>query len=181
MLLRAHVYLRDLGGHIPGQEVLAYITGIRLIAGGMAIFWRRSARAGAVAVAIVYFAPARRVRRLTTVFQPRLRSRVIVVVERTPANVPAFLDLASKLSRRPVQGWNGWKSGKKDYEYEKGNSGSWSCRISVAIAGSASVRHVPHASERSPTRKLSEPGPCCFLNRAGRFGHRRERSGEKRN
>jgi len=53
----AHQPIQDLGDHIPGQEVLAFITGIWLIAGGMAIFWRRSARAGAVAVAIVYFVP----------------------------------------------------------------------------------------------------------------------------
>jgi hypothetical protein len=41
-------------GHIPGEQVLATVAGIWLIAAGMAILWRRTALAGAVGAAIVY-------------------------------------------------------------------------------------------------------------------------------
>jgi uncharacterized membrane protein YphA (DoxX/SURF4 family) len=52
---RAHQPIQALGDQIPGREVLACITGIVMIAGGVAILWRRSARAGAAALAIIYF------------------------------------------------------------------------------------------------------------------------------
>ena len=43
------------GDHIPGQRIFAYITAIWLIAAGATILWRRTARAGAMASAIMYF------------------------------------------------------------------------------------------------------------------------------
>ncbi len=42
------------GDHIPGVTIFAYITAVWLIAGGAAIVWRRSARFGAAALAILY-------------------------------------------------------------------------------------------------------------------------------
>lgn len=51
----AHQPIQAFGEHIPGREILAYIAAIWLIAGGAAIVWRRTARAGALALAAIYF------------------------------------------------------------------------------------------------------------------------------
>jgi uncharacterized membrane protein len=51
----AHQPIQAFGDHIPGREILAYITAVWMIAGGAAILWRRSARAGGAALAIIYF------------------------------------------------------------------------------------------------------------------------------
>ena len=51
----AHQPIQAFGDHIPGSEVLAYITAVWMIAGGAAIMWRRSARIGGAALAIIYF------------------------------------------------------------------------------------------------------------------------------
>jgi uncharacterized membrane protein len=50
----AHQPIQALGDHIPGREILAYIAAIWLIAGGAAILWRRTAGAGAWALAGIY-------------------------------------------------------------------------------------------------------------------------------
>ena len=50
----AHQPIQALGDHIPGREILAYIAAIWLIAGGAAILWRRTARAGAWTLAAIY-------------------------------------------------------------------------------------------------------------------------------
>jgi len=47
--------IQAFGDHVPGRELYAYITAVWLVAGGAAILWRRTARAGAVGLAIVYF------------------------------------------------------------------------------------------------------------------------------
>ena len=52
---RAHQPIQAFGDHIPGREILAFITAIVMIAGGVAILWRRTARAGAAALAFIYF------------------------------------------------------------------------------------------------------------------------------
>ncbi len=41
--------------NIPGRAILAYVAGFVMVAGGIAILWRRSARTGAAALAIIYF------------------------------------------------------------------------------------------------------------------------------
>jgi uncharacterized membrane protein len=51
----SHQPIQAFGDHIPGREVMAYITAVLMIAGGVAILWRRSARAGAAALAMIYF------------------------------------------------------------------------------------------------------------------------------
>jgi len=51
----SHQPIQAFGDHIPGLAILAYITAIWMIAGGVAILWRRSARAGAAALAGIYF------------------------------------------------------------------------------------------------------------------------------
>lgn len=51
----AHQPIQAFGDHIPGIHILAYITAIWMIAGGATILWRRTARAGGAALAIIYF------------------------------------------------------------------------------------------------------------------------------
>jgi len=50
-----HQPIQAFGDHIPGVGILAYITGVWMIAGGAAILWRRTAKAGAAALAVIYF------------------------------------------------------------------------------------------------------------------------------
>jgi len=51
----SHQPIQAFGDHIPGREVLAYITAVWMIAGGAAILWRRRARPGAVVLTAIYF------------------------------------------------------------------------------------------------------------------------------
>lgn len=51
----AHQPIAALGDQLPGRTVFAYLTAVWMISGGVAILWRRTARAGALATAIVYF------------------------------------------------------------------------------------------------------------------------------
>lgn len=46
--------VQALGDRIPGRELWAIVTAVWLIAGGAALFWPRTARAGAIALAVVY-------------------------------------------------------------------------------------------------------------------------------
>lgn len=41
-------------GNVPGQNILAYVAGVWLVAGGLAVLWRRSARFGAAASGAAY-------------------------------------------------------------------------------------------------------------------------------
>jgi uncharacterized membrane protein len=50
----SHQPIQSLGQHIPGQQILAYIAGVWLVAAGTAILWRRTARIGAVGSAMIY-------------------------------------------------------------------------------------------------------------------------------
>ncbi len=50
----SHQPIQVLGKNFPGQHLLAYVAGVWLIAAGLSILWRRSARMGATASAIVY-------------------------------------------------------------------------------------------------------------------------------
>ena len=50
----SHQPIKSLGNNLPGQQILAYVAGVWLIAAGLAILWRRSARIGAAASAIAY-------------------------------------------------------------------------------------------------------------------------------
>jgi uncharacterized membrane protein len=50
-----HQPIQAFGDHIPGREIFAYITAVWLVVGGAAILWRRAARAGAAALALIYF------------------------------------------------------------------------------------------------------------------------------
>lgn len=50
-----HQPIQAWGDHIPGLTILGCITGIWMVAGVLALLWRRTAPAGAAAVAGVYF------------------------------------------------------------------------------------------------------------------------------
>jgi uncharacterized membrane protein len=50
----SHQPIQSLGKNFPGQHLLAYVAGAWLVAAGLAIVWRRSARMGAAASAIAY-------------------------------------------------------------------------------------------------------------------------------
>jgi uncharacterized membrane protein YphA (DoxX/SURF4 family) len=50
----SHQPIKAFGQHIPGQQVLAYIAGVWLVAAGVAILWRRTARIGAAGSAVIY-------------------------------------------------------------------------------------------------------------------------------
>ncbi|MGH9587311.1 MAG: hypothetical protein ACRD3F_10195 [Acidobacteriaceae bacterium] len=50
----SHQPIQSLGKNLPGQHILAYVAGVWLVAAGLAILWRRSARFGAAASAIIY-------------------------------------------------------------------------------------------------------------------------------
>ena len=50
----SHQPIQSLGMNLPTQHKLAYVAGVWLIAAGLAILWRRTARIGAAASAISY-------------------------------------------------------------------------------------------------------------------------------
>ena len=50
----SHQPIQSLGKNFPGEHLLAYVAGVWLVAAGLAILWRRSARIGAAASAIAY-------------------------------------------------------------------------------------------------------------------------------
>ena len=50
----SHQPIQSLGKNFPGQHILAYVAGVWLVAAGLEILWRRSARIGAAACAIAY-------------------------------------------------------------------------------------------------------------------------------
>lgn len=50
----AHQPIQALGDHVPGQRALACVVATGLIAGGLGLFWRRSTRAAAVSLAVIY-------------------------------------------------------------------------------------------------------------------------------
>jgi uncharacterized membrane protein len=47
--------IQAFGDRVSGREAYALITAVWLILGGLALFWRRTASAGAVALGVVYF------------------------------------------------------------------------------------------------------------------------------
>ena len=49
-----HQPIAALGVHIPDRAIFAYITGVWMILAGAAILWRRTARTGAIATAVIY-------------------------------------------------------------------------------------------------------------------------------
>lgn len=50
----SHQPIRALSQHVPGEQALAFIAGIWLVAAGIAILWRPTARIGAAGSAMIY-------------------------------------------------------------------------------------------------------------------------------
>jgi len=50
----SHQPIQSLGKNLPGQHILACVAGVWLVAAGLAILWRRTAKIGAAASAIAY-------------------------------------------------------------------------------------------------------------------------------
>jgi uncharacterized membrane protein YphA (DoxX/SURF4 family) len=51
----SHQPIKSFGQHIPGEQVLAIVAGIWLLAAGIAILWRPTMRIGAAGLAAIYF------------------------------------------------------------------------------------------------------------------------------
>src|ERR1700730_9413109 len=86
----SHQPIQAFGDHIPGREILAYITAVWMIAGGVAILWRRSARAGGAALAIIYFV-------LTVFWLPRLYTAPHVLGFRIPVYIGVLAGVGMEL------------------------------------------------------------------------------------
>ncbi len=86
----AHQPIQAWGDHIPGREIFAYITAVWMIAGGVAILWRRSARAGGAALAIIYFV-------FTVFWLPRLYTAPQILGFRIPVYIGVFAGVGSQL------------------------------------------------------------------------------------
>ena len=50
----SHQPIQSLGKDLPGQHLLAYVAGVWLVAAGLAVLWRRTAKMGAAASGIAY-------------------------------------------------------------------------------------------------------------------------------
>ncbi len=85
-----HQPIQALGDHIPGREIFAYITAALLIAGGLAILWRRSARAGGAALAFIYFV-------FTVFWLPRLYWAPHILGYRIPVYIGILAGVGSQL------------------------------------------------------------------------------------
>lgn len=86
----AHQPIQAFGDHIPGREILAYITGIWMIAGGVATLSQRSARVGSAALAVIYFVFA-------IFWVPRLYTAPLVLGFRIPVMIGVSGGLAMQL------------------------------------------------------------------------------------
>lgn len=79
----AHQPIQAWGDHIPGRQTLAYIAAAWLIAAGAAILWRTTARAGAIALAGIYFTFA-------LFWLPRFSTAPLVLGYRIPVYIGVF-------------------------------------------------------------------------------------------
>ena len=86
----SHQPIQAFGDHIPGRTVMAYITGLWMIAGGTAILWRRGARAGAAALTLIYFIFA-------VFWLPRFYTAPLVLGFRIPILIGVFGGFGSQL------------------------------------------------------------------------------------
>jgi uncharacterized membrane protein YphA (DoxX/SURF4 family) len=85
-----HQPIQAFGDHIPGREALAYITAIWMIAGGLAILWRRTARSGGAALAFIYFV-------FTVFWLPRLYWAPHILGVRAPVYIGVLAGVGSQL------------------------------------------------------------------------------------
>jgi uncharacterized membrane protein len=86
----SHQPIQAFGDHIPGRELFAYITAVWMIAGGAAILWRRTTKAGAAALAVIYFVFA-------VFWLPRLYTAPHVVGFRIPVYIGVLSGVGTQL------------------------------------------------------------------------------------
>jgi uncharacterized membrane protein YphA (DoxX/SURF4 family) len=86
----SHQPIQAFGDHIPGRAFLAYITATWMIAGGIAILWRRSAQVGAAALSGIYLIFA-------VFWLPRLYTAPLVLGFRIPVFVGVSAGAGSQL------------------------------------------------------------------------------------
>jgi uncharacterized membrane protein len=85
-----HQPIQAWGDHISGREIFAYITAVLMIAGGLAILWRRSAQAGGATLAFIYFV-------FTVFWLPRLYTAPQVLGFRVPVYIGVLGGVGSQL------------------------------------------------------------------------------------
>jgi uncharacterized membrane protein len=86
----AHQPIQAWGDHIPGREVLAYITAIWLVVAGLAILWRRTAHGGAVALGLAHLM-------FTLFWLPRLYTAPHVLGFRAPVVIGVSVGVFEQL------------------------------------------------------------------------------------
>src|SRR5580765_1832290 len=86
----SHQPIQAFGHHIPGLTILAYITGVWMIAGGAAILWRRSARVGGAMLAVIYFV-------FTVFWLPRFYTAPHYLGFRIPVYIGVFAGAGTQL------------------------------------------------------------------------------------
>jgi uncharacterized membrane protein YphA (DoxX/SURF4 family) len=86
----SHQPIQAFGDHIPGRELFAYITAVWMIAGGAAILWRRTAKAGAAALAVIYLV-------FTVFWLPRLYTAPQILGFRIPVYIGVLSGVGSQL------------------------------------------------------------------------------------
>src|SRR5262252_8740420 len=86
----SHQPIQAFGDHIPGREILAYLTAVWMMAGGAGILWRRSARASAAALAVIYFVFA-------LFWLPRLYTAPLILGFRIPVLIGVMGGVATQL------------------------------------------------------------------------------------
>lgn len=86
----SHQPIQAFGDHIPGVAILAYITGVWMITGGVAILWHRSERVGGVLLALTYLVFA-------AFWVPRFYTAPLVLGYRIPVYIGVMAGAGSQL------------------------------------------------------------------------------------
>jgi uncharacterized membrane protein YphA (DoxX/SURF4 family) len=86
----AHQPFQAWGDNIAGAIVFAYVTGVWMVAGAVALLWRRSERAGGAALAVIYFIFA-------LFWLPRFYTAPHYLGFRIPVYIGVFSGLGSEL------------------------------------------------------------------------------------
>ena len=86
----SHQPIQAFGDHIPGREILAYITAVWMIVGGLAVLWRYGMRVGGAALAVIYFIFA-------VFWLPRLYTAPLILGFRIPILLGVLAGVATQL------------------------------------------------------------------------------------
>jgi uncharacterized membrane protein YphA (DoxX/SURF4 family) len=86
----AHQPLQAWGDNIPGAAIFAYITGVWMVAGALALLWQRSERGGGAALAAIYFV-------FTMFWLPRFHTAPSILGYRASVYIGVFAGFGSQL------------------------------------------------------------------------------------